>query len=147
MKKILLSLITCLSLLAPVNVCASSKSMVYLSDDLYIETIITENISTYAMQTKTGTKTNNYKDGSGHILFSVSVTGTFRYDGSSSTCTSSSVKTSVNDSNWKITSQSASKSGNKAIAYATAKKYYLSVAVETRNETVTLTCDKNGKLS
>lgn len=118
-----------------------------LQDDLYVETVITENVTNYATNTKSGTKTNNYKDGSGNILFSISVSGTFNYTGNSSTCTSSSVKTSVKNSNWKITSESATKSGNRAIANATAKRYYVFIAVETRNETVTLTCDKNGVLS
>ena len=41
----------------------------------------------------------------------------------------------------------ASKSGNKATAKATAKRYVDGTAVETQNCTVTLTCSLNGSLS
>ena len=46
-------------------------------------------------------------------MFSVTVTGTFTYTGSSSTCTKSVAEASSKNANWKISSKSASKSGNK----------------------------------
>jgi len=45
------------------------------------------------------------------------------------------------------TSVISSKSGNKAIAKATAKCYSDGAVISTTSKTVTLTCDKNGKLS
>ena len=123
-----------------------NTSYTYLGNGIYLETIIEENISLFSTQTKSGSKTLNFKN-AGNILFSIKVSGTFTYTGSSSTCTSSGVTTSVTDSAWKITSQSASKSGNRAIGYATAKRYLLGFVVETRNETATLTCSATGVLS
>ena len=80
-------------------------------------------------------------------MFSVTVTGTFTYTGSSSTCTKSIASATSKNANWKISSKSASKSGNKATAKATAKRYVDGTAVETQNCTVTLTCSSNGSLS
>jgi hypothetical protein len=65
----------------------------------------------------------------------------------------SSVKTLVQstaaapDGNWKIASKSASKSGNQAKASATAKRYLVSLVVQTVSKTVILTCSKTGALS
>ena len=80
-------------------------------------------------------------------MFSVTVTGTFTYTGSSSTCTKPVASATSKNANWKISSKSASKSGNKATAKATAKRYVDGTAVETQNCTVTLTCSSNGSLS
>ena len=151
MKKIISVIcIVCIILLMPTNVHAVERelntSYTYLGNDIYIETIIEENISLFSTQTKSCSKTLNFKN-SGNILFSIKVSGTFTYTGSSSTCTSSSVTTSVTDSAWKIMSKSASKSGNIAIGYATAKRYMFGFVVETRNETATLTCSATGVLS
>lgn len=95
---------------------------------------------------KTARKTANYKNAQGAIMFSVTVTGTFTYTGSSSTCTKSVAEASSKNTNWKISSKSASKSGNKATAKAIAKRYVDGVAVETQNCTVTLICSSNGSL-
>ena len=83
-------------------------------------------------------------------IFSIetlTVNGTFLYDQYTSSCTSSSVSTSVKDSNWKIASSSADKVCNTAYGYATAKRYLLGVAVQTVDETVSLSCSKTGVLS
>lgn len=152
MKKIIsVMCIVCTILLFPKNVQAIGNEVnttcTYLGNGIYLETIIEEDISLFSTETKNGSKTNNYKDSKGNILYSIKVSGSFSYTGSSSTCTSSSVTTSVIDSAWKITSKSASKSGNKAIGYATAKRYMFGFVVETRNETATLTCSATGVLS
>ena len=73
----------------------------------------------------------------------VKVTGTFTYGNGSSKCTSSSVTAESKSGAWKITSKSASKSGNKA----TAKRYYGGSVAETKNKTVTLTCSPSGSFS
>lgn len=99
-----------------------------------------------AANQKTARKTANYKNAQGAIMFSVTVTGTFTYTGSSSTCTKSVAEASSKNTNWKISSKSASKSGNKATAKAIAKIYVDGVAVETQNCTVTLICSSNGSL-
>ena len=149
MKKIvtlftIISSILFLSL--PVSALEQKREIIQLDNGYYLETIIEEIPTTRASNQKTGRKTANYKNSQGTVVFTVTVTGTFTYNGSSSTCTKSVVEASSKNANWKISSKSASKSGNKATAKATAKRYVDGTVVETRNCSVTLTCSSNGSL-
>ena len=77
-------------------------------------------------------------------MWSVSVTGTFSYNGSSCTCTNATVSTTKQSSSWSLSNKKASKSRNKAIASVTGKKISAGTSV---TRTVTLTCSPTGKLS
>jgi hypothetical protein len=127
------------------------SGIVYLSDGSSIETVIeipkSSALLRAASSTRTGSKTVNYKNSAGVVLWYVKVTGAFTYNGSTSTCTSSTVTATSNSSLWKISSKSASKSGNKATAKATAKQYKGSTVIGTITQTVTLTCSAGGTLS
>ena len=126
-----------------------AKEISYLNDGSYFETFIYENsgVETRANKTKTGTKTTTYNDADGKVLWYVSVTGSFTYTGSSSKCTSASVKAESYNSYWKISNRYSSYSGNKARGKATAKLYYGPLPAATINEEVVLSCDSNGNLS
>lgn len=120
-------------------------------DGYYYETIIEyapESIASVglntAKSTRTGTKTVNYRNSAGDIMWYVKVSGKFTYGNGSSSCTSSSVTAASKDSNWTITGKSASKSGSKAKASATANH---TKGGEVITKTVTLTCSSSGKLS
>lgn len=148
----LLSFLCILGSSTPV-MAADTQSAVIIEtfeDGSYMETII-EEIETPSAYATThniaGKKTNNYKDSNGNLLWSVTVTGTFTYDGTTSKCTSATVSTTCPASNWKIASKSASKSGATATATATAKKYLDGVCIYTLTRSVSLTCSKNGTLS
>ena len=144
MKKIitLLTIVSSILFLSlPVSALDQKKEIIKLDNGYYLETIIEETSMARAANQKTARKTANYKNAQGAIMFSVTVTGTFTYTGSSSVAEASSKNT-----NWKISSKSASKSGNKATAKAIAKRYVDGVAVETQNCTVTLICSSNGSL-
>lgn len=148
MKKIFtLFTIVCsiLFLSLPVSALEQKKEIIQLDNGYYLETIIEETPTTRASNQKTARKIGNYKNSQGKVVFTV--TGTFTYTGSSSTCTKSVAEASSKNANWKISSKSASKSGNKATAKATAKRYVDGTAVETRSCSVTLTCSSNGSLS
>lgn len=155
MKKYLILLLSISLILCNPNsasAASSTRNIVVetFEDGSYIETVIEEieTASSYATTyTKSGKKTSTYKNSSGDTLWSVSVTGTFTYDGSSATCTKSTVSTTSYNSNWKISSSSASKSGATATATATAKKYLDGTYIKSITETVTLTCSKSGTLS
>ena len=153
MKKILTIIFTLLLGLAPTNTLAlentvESRTIEYLGDGIYVETTIeSPSISTYATNTITKTKTNKYKDSKGTVLYTVSVTGTFTYTGTSSTCTKATVNATASVSDWKVTSKTASKSGNKATGKATMKQYYNGHLCQTKYPSVTLTCSATGKLS
>lgn len=121
----------------------------YLEDgSCFITTItVVEENSTYATNTKTFTKTISYKDEDGIVCWKATLTATFRYTGSSATCTDSDVTYTINDSAWKITSATASKSGNTATADITAKRYTLGIPFKTIDRTITMTCSANGTIS
>lgn len=142
MKKIFISLAFILSLIS-LNI-----TPIYAEEYYYEETIeIISTSQTRATNTKTGSKIAACKNSSGEVQWTVTVTGTFTYNGTSSTCTKASVSTKIVNDIWRITSASSSKSSNKAIATATAKRYLLGVELAPETKTVTLTCDKNGNLS
>ena len=153
MKKILTIIFTLLLGLTPINTFAlennvESRTIEYLGDGIYVETTIeSPSISTYATNTVTKTKTNKYKDSSGAILYTVSITGTFKYTGTSSTCTNATVQATAPASRWEVFSKSASKSGNKATGKATVKQYYDGTVIQTQYPSVTLTCSSTGVLS
>jgi hypothetical protein len=164
-KSILIVTVVSVFLIAPVPAFADTSvladktvaevtDVVYLNDGSRIVTEISVEPSRVltlatasATSTKTGSKTVSYENSSGTLLWYVKVTGTFSYDGSTSSCTSSTVTASAPDSNWVIAGQSASKSGSQATGTATAKLYKGSTVVQTVSKTVILSCSKTGALS
>ena len=96
---------------------------------------------------KNATKTTTYKNSNGESLWYAKVTASFYYDGSTSSCTSSSASGGSYVSTWKILSKSSSRTGNVGSATVTAGSYYVGILIGTITETVTLACDKNGNLS
>jgi len=73
----------------------------------------------------------------------MTLTGTFTYDGRTSSCTSSRCTVTIyDDSGWELVSKSATKSGNTAYGRAVfSGPNGLSVPVN-----LTLTCDKDGNV-
>lgn len=112
----------------------------------YIETIITYYDTNTRVATKSGSKTNNYTNSSGEILWSVTVYGTFTYNGTTSSCTSSSHSATAYADGWSIKSSSSSKSGYCATANATATLKKL-LASQDYSMTVNLYCSPYGILS
>lgn len=150
LKVIILLLIVCMMPFS--NVKALENTNTYIEetfdDGSYIEIIIDEG-NPNARTSITKKKTATYKGSDGTAYWSVTVTGTFNYNGTTSSCTSSSIETKSYVSNWKLSNKKASKSGATASASATAKLYHSNgtTVLKTINKTVKLTCDKNGKLS
>lgn len=130
---------------------ASSQTYVeYFEDCSYLTITIEEEkslISTFAANTKKGSKTITYTDSNDEAQWTATVKGTFAYTGTTAMCTASSITYTVSNDNWKITSATASKTMNKAVGNVTAKKYTLGVPVKTVEETVTLICSASGVLS
>ena len=123
----------------------------YYDDGSYARTVLAEDISaakdTRATQTKSGTKYVIFYNANGVQLWKVQITGVFTYTGSTSACTSVTKATFLYDNAWKVTAESCSKSGNKAMGSFTVKRYVLLVPVQTENVSITLTCSANGTLS
>ena len=94
-----------------------------------------------------GTRTKSYYDNSGNLDWKAVLTGTFTYNGTSATCTSSSVSVTIYDSSWYTISKSATKSANVASASVTMGCKILGVTYNKVTTPITLTCDANGNLS
>lgn len=125
----------------------------YLENGDYIETVIKDetpddtSIPPLATtKTITKSKTNYYKNSAGEVMWSVKITGTFTYDGSTSKCTSCSHSTSAPGTAWSIKSSSSSKSGNTATANATAT-YKTATVTKDYSMSVTIKCSANGTVS
>lgn len=118
----------------------------YLEDGSYFVTTIAYE-PTRSASSRTATKTRSYYSSSNVLLFSLTVHGTFRYDGSTSTCTDASFTYQIYDDSWHFKSGTASKSGATATASATFVNKLLGITIATKTLTPTLTCDKNGELS
>lgn len=108
--------------------------------DYIIETISIPRIQPYSSSI-TGTKTSEYVS-YGTTIFTISVTGTFTYDGSTATATSASGKIAAYVEGVTLNSRRAYTSGASAIA--TGSVTYNGATLQ---KTVTLTCDRNGNLS
>lgn len=98
-----------------------------------------------ASNTKAGSRTYTAKDSSGNNLWYLKVHGTFTYNGTSSTCTASSVTAGSNTSLWKLSNKNTSRYGSTANAAVTAKRYKGSQVIETINRSISLSCSKTGQ--
>ena len=120
-------------------------------DGSYFQVTIMETSSdavSRATNTKTGSKVYNYVDSNHKSLWTITVKGTFTYNGSTSKCTNSSVSVKSYVSNWTVSGAKAWKSGSTAYASAQGKmKNALGQTTKTVNKQVSLTCSPSGKLS
>lgn len=153
MKKIIsifLSIFTMMMLILPCSAVgvkeAAEKDVFWLADGGYVE-IITESCTTFAFGTITKSKHYIRHNGDGDTLWDAKLTGTFTYDGTTSSCTNSSCSVAVYRSNWYVVSKSATKSGNTAYATVTMGRKVLGVTVDKETFNITLKCDKDGNVS
>lgn len=124
----------------------------YLSDGYYVVTTISSDefitpnaniLTTYSTsKTKTATKHSTYYNSSNKPLWTVNLSATFSYNGSTSTCTKVSCSVSDIKNGWSLVSKSASKSGNKA----TGKIQMHQTGGGNISKTITMTCNSNGTL-
>lgn len=118
----------------------------YLEDGSYFVTTIAYEPPRNA-SSRTETKTRFYYSSSNVLLFSLTVHGTFRYDGSTSACTDASLTYQIYDDSWHFKSGTASKSDATATASAAFVNKLPGITIAAKTLTPTLTCDKNGELS
>lgn len=153
MKKLfsllLLVMLVCISqpvsiIAAPQTTAAPQSTIEYLPDGSYFETTITV-IPTRGTVTN-ASKTVTYRNASGTAMWDLTVTANFSFNGSTATCTSSKASANSYNSNWKIISKSASKSGNHGTATAKAGQYLNGVYVNSLTKSVTIYCNGNGNV-
>ena len=123
----------------------TSTSTVLYDDGSYCIITITESNNTRS--TKISTKHYSYYNSDNVLQWKVTVSGTFTYNGTTSSCTSASHTVTISNDAWYISSQNSYKSGNQAIADVTMKKKILGIVTSTQNVSLELTCDKDGNLS
>lgn len=122
----------------------STVEITYLSDGSYLVTeLVAADNAVMSTNTVSGSKKTTAYNSSGSALWSFTVSGTFRYTGSSATATSAYCSYIIYSSLWSLKTASAYCSGSQAIADGTFK----GALVLTKNVTVTLTCSATGVLS
>lgn len=117
-----------------------SRTVEILENKDYIITEVYES-TIQPRSSKIGYGTATYYNASGTAIWNVVVTGTFTYNGTTSSATSSSATVNLFSDNATFISKSANYSGNTATATGTVR---YSASQITR--TARVSCDKNGNL-
>lgn len=131
---------------------AATREATPSENGCYWEIIIQDAPSSPAVMTAsttktiTKTKTAYCKNENGTVLWSVAITGTFSYDGSTSKCTSCTHKATATATAWYIKSSSSSRSGNSATATAIAT-HQNGILAKDYSKSVTIKCSKDGIVS
>ncbi len=153
MKRILCTALSLLMLICLIpypalaaEMTTADENTVYFDDGSYMVTVI-EEVRTRASNTVTQTKSRTYYNSDDVAEWKITLTGTFTYNGTTSSCTSASCNVDVYASNWYTVSKSASKSGNTASCTVTMGKTFLGITISKPVHTLTLTCDKDGNFS
>lgn len=119
-----------------------SASRIDLEDGSYIIEEIVDTSTARATSTKTGYKNSTYYTADGTSVYTVRVTGSFEYTGTSSKATSAAATVYLNNASAVYVSKSAFCSG--ISAYATGTVTYSGV---TLSRSVALSCSATGVLS
>lgn len=124
----------------------SKENIIHYSDGSYL--VITINPSkALTKSTRSGDKSYAHYSNHGVLEWMATLTASFTYNGSTSTCTFSSLSVSISDTSWYQVSGSAYHSGNTATADFTMADRILGITYTTQNYSITLSCDKDGNLS
>ena len=132
----------------PTNSIASQNTVdtILFDDGSYILIEITS-IDTRALSTKTASKQYTYYSNSGDEEWRAVLTGTFTYDGTTSSCTGSSCSITITNTSWYEVSKATGISGNTATVDIVMGRKFLGITVSKRELSLSLTCDKDGNLS
>lgn len=150
MKKIISFALILTMLVCVIPICGNAaenqKETIYFDDGSYM-TVEINTIRTRASGSVSGSKPYTYYGSDGVAKWVATLSGSFTYNGSSATCTSSSVDVTIYNSAWYTVSKSASKSGNTASASVTMGEKRGGVTVTTFPISLSMSCDKDGNLS
>ena len=101
----------------------------------------------FLSNTKTAKKTTKFYNSNGSVVWFVSVSATFSYSNTGSTCVNASVTAGSYDAFWKIISKSSNKRGNIGIANAVAGHYFNNNLLNKYSRSVSISCDRYGNIS
>lgn len=116
-------------------------------DQILVETAVDGTSARGEVVTIYGHKNYTAYDTNGTAVWRMTLTGTFTYDGSSSSCTGASLSFTAYDSAYYKVSGNAYPSGSSAVADFTVGFRVLGITVATTNHHMVLSCDANGNLS
>jgi len=147
MKRVLKYLL-CLIIIAGVlpNKISANNDLIQ-EENIYVEIeigepVYSEKIGLYSTtKTVSNYKNYHYKNAEGQILWTVKLTGTFEYNGSTSKCLSASVSVLNISSGWKLFTKKASTSGNQAKASVIMREIS---TMSLYPYTITLSCSPTG---
>lgn len=123
-----------------------NQSIIHYDDGSYLVITIQETTAR-ATGTKSGTAIYEYNNADGSVAWQATLKGTFTYNGSTATCTSSSCDITINASEFYVVSKTVGKSGGTATASVTMGRKFLGITIAQDAYELTLTCDKDGNLS
>jgi len=125
-----------------------ASTVEYMEDGSYIVITIEEMDRRGARtSTKVGSKSASYYSADDVLLWEISVTGEFQYDGTTSSCTYASGITTVYDTaRWKITNESATAGDTTAYYTVTFARWSLGVVIDRPAYSISISCDPNGNL-
>ena len=83
----------------------------------------------------------------GEIIWKVTLSSIFSFNGYSATCTSASAVSTVYSGNWSESANNTYPSGNQAIANVTMVRKILFIVVQTEIANLVITCDKDGNIT
>ena len=155
MKK--LNVIICVLLLAvivlPMKAFAlipeqKDTQIIYFEDgsSLTIELQIS-GVEMLALMPKTASKVAIFKNSNGVEQWKATLTGTFAYDGTFSTCSASSINVTISNDEWYMVSKNADKNGNTATGSLTMNRKLLGVIIGREHVELSITCDERGNIS
>lgn len=134
--------------LLPLPAYAQCDEVIRYSDGSYILIVTEESAqTTKALSSKTGNKQYKYYSSDDELQWTVTLTATFTFNGTTATCTHVQKPTvAIQAGNWSVESKTASKSANAAAATVkmSADDQLNSKIIPV---SITLSCDKNGNLT
>ena len=153
MKKIIsifLALVT-LGLMIPaaqasVQTSTSDLDIIYLEDGGYIMVELNTN-SDKARATVSKSKVATRYSDDDEMQWQIRLSGSFTYDGTTASCTSSSCTVTIYNNAWYTDSKTSWKNANSAYATVVMGRKLLGVTVDRETIDLTLTCDRYGKVS
>lgn len=127
------------------NAAECEQTIIHFADGGYLVSEVIP-VATRAAGEISASKPYTYYDANGRSQWMITLSGVFRYTGSSAVCTDASASVTVYDSSWYTISKTTREDGASAVCAATMGRKGAG-ATSTFPVSLRLTCDANGNLS
>ena len=124
-----------------------SRTVVDFDNGSREETTVLQYASDPARGVITGEKIKNHYSQSRELVWRVKLTGSFTYNGTTSSCTEAHTEIYFYKSGWSVVSENTTHSGNTASTSVILGKNVLGVTMPGAYVNLSLSCDKDGNLS